>query len=102
MRGEQHAPEDLAGAAEMVEIGAAIAGASGAAAFGVERRRVISVARIAQVHGAASGKGLGGPSRPGWQYAVEHVDAARYCADEIGRFADTHQIARATLRQGRH
>ena len=101
MRGQQHAPEDLAGAAQMVEIGAAIAGASRAKAFRVERRRVVGVAGVAQIDGALAGKGLGGAARARRQHAIEHVDAAQHGADQIGGFADAHQIARTVLRQGR-
>ena len=41
------------------------------------------------------GEGLRGAAGAGRQDAVEHVDAARDRADDIGRLADAHEVARA-------
>src|SRR5260221_14680049 len=55
---QQHARQDRAAAAEMVEIGAAVGFASRAAAFATERRQGAGVARAAQIERAAPPEGL--------------------------------------------
>ena len=99
---QQHRAEDLATAAEMMQIGAAVAGAGRTRALRVERCGVFGVARVAQIHDTGPREGLRRPARAGRQHAVKEIDAAQNRADKIRRLADPHQIARAIRRQRRH
>src|SRR5204863_8421255 len=36
---------------------------------------------------------------PGWEHAIEHVDATGDRFDQVGGRADTHQVARAIARR---
>src|SRR5260221_14742607 len=86
----------------MVEIGAAVVFASRAGAFGIERRHVVGVPRVAQIERAAPREGLGSAAGAGRQHAVEHVDAARDRADDVGWLADAHEIAWTIGGERRH
>ncbi len=79
VRGQQHRAEDLAAAAQMVQIGAAVAGAGRAAAFRVERRRVVGMARIAQV-----------------QHAPRRVKACAVRPERVGNTQSNMSIPRMT------
>jgi len=86
----------------MVEVGAAVPGASGAGALRVERAGVLGMAGVAQVEHAARSEA---PRRaPGARrhHAVEHVDPARHRCQQVIRRADAHEVARPVRRQTRH
>ena len=57
------------------------------------------MAGVAQVELAAAGKGLRRAAAARRHHAVEHVDAALHRADDVGRPADAHQVARPVGRQ---
>ena len=86
----------------MAEIGAGIIGAGGAAARLVQRPRVLDVAGIHDVDLASPRERLAGTPRTGRQHAVEHVDAARNGADDVGGITGAHEISRLILGQRRH
>ena len=65
-------------------------------------RRIIGVARVAQVESAFPRESLSSAAGTRGQYTIEHINAALNRADEVGGFADAHQIAGAVLRQGGH
>src|SRR5215469_18148949 len=56
--GQQHAREDFAGLAQMMEISTAVPGASRAGAFGIERPLILGMPRIPEIDRAASREGL--------------------------------------------
>ena len=77
-----------------MQVGAAVMAAGGAGALLVDRPRVVAMARVAQVELAAAGESLRGAAAARRHHAVEHVDAAFHGADDVGRPADAHQVAR--------
>src|SRR3546814_9487588 len=74
MRRHQHGAENLVGAHEEMQVGAAVVAAGRAAAMLVDGPRVLGMTGIADVDAAAPRKGLTGAARTGRQPAVEHVD----------------------------
>ena len=56
---------------------------------------------LRRLSGPRAGPGLAGAPGAGRQHAVEHVDAARDRADQVGGLADAHQVARPVGRQRR-
>ena len=63
--GQQHRAEHLLGAEQVVQIGAAVAGAGGAGAGRVERAGIVGEAGVAQVEHAAAGVGARGAAGAG-------------------------------------
>ena len=101
--GQQHARRGSPCAAQMVEIGAAVAGAGGAARIRDRAARGSSAWRaLRRLTRAAPGEGLGGAAGARRQDAIEHVDAALHRADDVLRLADAHEIARPVAGQRRH
>src|SRR5690625_1556336 len=99
MPGQQHRGDDLAGAEDMMQIGAAIAPAARTGAILVQRARIVAMAGIPDIDGPPPREGLPRAAASRRQHAVEHVDAATDSADNIVRLADPHKIARPLLRQ---
>ena len=60
---------------------------------------IADVGAVSQPQGAVLRKGISISSVSRRQDAVEHVDAGFYGSYDIGRRADTHQVARLILRQ---
>ena len=82
-----------------MQVGAGVIGAGRAAAGGIDRRRVVGVAGVAQIEGAAGDVGAPGAARARRQHAVEQVDPPAHGLDDVRRRAHAHQIARAPRRQ---
>ena len=90
---EQHRRDDLLGAEDMVQIGAAVILARGATAVFVERARVVLMAGVFDVEHAETGEDLTGTARARGEDAVHHIDTARDIADDVVGFADANQVA---------
>ena len=102
MRRQEHQPQDFIGFEQVMQIGAGMVLTGRASAIRVQRARVAAMARVANIDHAPAGEGLAGTARARRQDAIEHVDAARHRAIQIGRFADPHQIARPVDRHRWH
>src|SRR5581483_6699795 len=94
--GEQHGPERLARADEMMQIGALVLRGR-TLAFRIERCLVLGVAGVAEIELSLPGEGLTVAARAGRQHAIKHVDAARDGRKQILRRADPHQVAGLVL-----
>src|SRR2546428_9028163 len=93
--------EDLAGHEQVAEIGARKALARVAIGAGVRWAAVPDEPVIAKVDPSAVRQDRSVSSNPGGQDAVEQVDAAGNCLDQVAGRTHTHQVARAIARQDR-
>ena len=96
--GAHHRAEDLFGLDAVGEVAAAevLAGVAGAA--GVDREEVVAVATVLQPDSAATREAGARAAVPGGDHAIEHVDAAADCADDVFRQSHAHEVARLVLR----
>src|SRR5207253_7421767 len=70
-----------------------------AAAVLLQRRLVARIACVLEVEPAFPGQRGAGPSEPGRQHAVEHVDPPLDYLEHAVRVADSHEVAGVTRRQ---
>src|SRR6185312_6411581 len=91
--GVQTRAEDLVAAVEVAEVGAAVVPAGVAGAIRVDWTQVGLVHAVADVDDAPGGKQVPVAGMPGRHYAIEHIDAAHHCRDDIFGTAYSHQIA---------
>src|SRR4029450_174984 len=91
---QKHRRENLLGAKQMMQIGAAVMAAGGTRALLVDRPVIVAMAGVAQIELTAARKSLRRAAATRRQHAVEHVDAAFHGADDISRPSHAHQVAR--------
>src|SRR3546814_3974015 len=80
---------------QVVHIGTAVGPAGRTGAAFVDRAAIFRMAGIAQVERTIPGKGLSVTTGARRQDAIEHVDSALDCANQIIGLAHAHEIARA-------
>ena len=90
---QQPRAQRLAALHEVVQVGAGEAAAGGARASGVEGRVDIAVHAARDPHAPGGREGGALPRQASRQHAVEHVDPAPHRHQQVGRRADTHQVA---------
>src|SRR5579871_5429104 len=91
---QKHRSDDFIRLDGVMQISATKLQAGRATTLFIEGGRIVDVAGIAQIQCTVAREGLAVASRTRWQHAVEHIDASDHSANNVIRFANTHQIAR--------
>ena len=76
MPGEEHRSKHLSSSKEMMEVCPTMPGASWAAASALERGPIVGESCVPEVMHAGAGIASSGPTGPGWDYAIEHIDTS--------------------------
>src|SRR5438445_4810285 len=100
----QAVPEDFTRHEEVPKVGAAESLAGETVATLVGRTLVLDEPVVAQIDAATPGQDGPVAGDPGWQHAIEHIDAAGDRLDQISRGSHPHQVAGADAGEarGRH
>src|SRR5271166_2164676 len=92
---ERDCAKHLARLEQMMKVCPRIVAGGSAVAFRIDGARIICMTGILEVQRPEAREGEPVAAIAGRQHAVEHVDAARHCFDQVRRGADAHEIARA-------
>jgi hypothetical protein len=107
VEGQQVVTQDLVGASQVADVGAAKVGAGVAGAARLQGCGIGGETGVAQVQAAWLRRALPRSSykcttvagQPGRQHAIEHVHPPRHALDQILRRADPHQVAGLVSRE---